>query len=89
MFGTGSFWKREAFEAVAAFNEPFPIYLEIFLPTVVHHLGFRLRDYGEQNRFVSATGDRSREIKQAQSAGAWTLHPVKNLPQGLLSSKKV
>ena len=88
MFGTGSFWKREAFETVASVKEPFPIYLEIYLPTLAHHLGFRLRDYGEQNRFVSNIGERGREIELARSAGAWTLHPVKNLPQGLLSYKK-
>lgn len=88
MFGTGSFWKREAFETVASVEEPFPIYLEIYLPTLAHHLGFRLRDYGEQNRFVSNIGDRGGEIESARSAGAWTLHPVKNLPQSLLSYKK-
>jgi hypothetical protein len=89
MFGTGSFWKRDAFEAVATVEEPFPVYLEVYLPTLAHHLGFRLRNYGEQNRFVSNIGDRSREIESARSDGAWTLHPVKNLPQGLLSSRKV
>lgn len=88
MFGTGSFWKRDTFEAVAKIAEPFPVYLEIYLPTLAHHLGFRLRDYGEQNRFVSNIGDRGREIESARTAGAWSLHPVKNLPQRLLSCKK-
>ena len=78
MLGTGSFWTREAFDAVAAANEPFPMYLEIVLPTLAHHLGFRVRDLREQNRFVRNLGDMITEIPQARSAGAWTIHPVKS-----------
>jgi hypothetical protein len=79
MFGTGSCWKREAFDAVAGFNEPFPIYFELYLPTLAHHLGFRLRDYASQDAFVSNLGDRSAEIQTARDRGAWSLHPVKDL----------
>lgn len=81
MLGTGSFWSRSAFDAVAATDEPFPIYQEVFIPTVAHHLGFRISDYGEQNSFVSHTGERSAEILTVKERGAWTLHPVKRLPQ--------
>ena len=80
MLGTGSFWTRDAFEQVAAADEPFPIYFEIYLPTLAHHLGFRLRDWAEQNPFVVHKGDRAPEIENARAAGAWTLHPVKTLP---------
>lgn len=86
MFGTGSCWTREAFEAVAKFDEPFPVYFEIYLPTVAHHLGFRLRNYGDQDSFVSNLGDRSREVNSAKNQGAWTLHPVKTLPTALSST---
>ncbi|MGI8820705.1 MAG: hypothetical protein ACR2ID_07560 [Chthoniobacterales bacterium] len=79
MFGSGSFWRREAFLAVADATEPFPIYLEIYLPTLAHHLGFRVRDFGEQNRFVRALGDRTRSVGRERQAGGWTLHPVKRL----------
>lgn len=79
MFVTGSFWTREAFEEVARIREPCPVYFEVYLPTVAHHLGFRLRDYGEQDRFVSPSGDWSRKIDKAKREGAWTLHPVKKL----------
>jgi len=85
MFGTGACWTREAFDAVAAFDEPFPVYFEIYLPTLAHHLGFRVRDYGEQDRFVSNLGDRSDEIESARKQGAWTLHPVKTFPPVLSS----
>ncbi len=79
MFGTGSFWTREAFLAVAEREEPFPIYLEIYLPTLAHHLGFRARGYGEQDQFVHNLGERSHLIADARRRGAWTLHPVKEL----------
>jgi hypothetical protein len=80
MLGTGSFWRREAFESVAAYQEPFPIYFELYLPTLAHHLGFRVRDLTDQNPFVMHLGDRESEIEEARRQGAWTLHPVKTLP---------
>ena len=81
MFGSGSFWTREAFDAVAAVDEPVPIYLELSLPTTAHHLGYRLRDWGEQNRHISSLGNFVDRIEQARRDGAWTLHPVKTLWQ--------
>ena len=78
MIATGSFWTRAAFEAVAATPEPSPMYVEIFPPTVAHHLGFRLRDYGPQTHFVRHIGDRVAEAAQARKDGAWTIHPVKS-----------
>jgi hypothetical protein len=79
MFGTGSFWSREAFCAVAHVDEPWPIYMELYLPTLAHHLGFRVRDFAEQNRFVRALRDEISHIERARKEGAWTLHPVKRL----------
>jgi hypothetical protein len=79
MFGSGSFWNREAFCSVSAVKEPFPIYMELYLPTLAHHLGFRVRDFGEQNRFVRVLKDETSYVDQAREEGAWTLHPVKRL----------
>jgi hypothetical protein len=79
MFGSGSFWTREAFSAVAASKESFPVYLELYLPTLAHHLGFRLRNFTGQNRFVRINKDETGNIEQARAEGAWTLHPVKTL----------
>lgn len=79
MLGTGSFWKREALEAVICKEEPFPIYFELYLPTLAHHLGYRLRDFGEQNAFASHLGDFSRCLAQIRSNGAWMAHPIKKL----------
>ena len=79
MFGSGSFWTRAAFDAVGAHTEPFPIYLELYLPTLAHHLGYRLRDWREQNRFITSLGNFVDRIEQARREGAWTLHPVKTM----------
>jgi len=80
MLGTGSFWTREAFDAVAAEKEPFPIYLELYLPTLAHHLGFRVRPLTSDGEpYVRNLGDFREKIRDARLAGAWTVHPVKSL----------
>lgn len=86
MFGTGNFWTRQAFERVARLAEPFPIYLELFLPTAAHHLGFRVRDLKEQNRMVSNKGDFSDRIDQARQEGLWSVHPIKDLAPDLVEA---
>jgi hypothetical protein len=86
MFGSGAFWTREAFDATAAVVEPFPIYLEIYLPTVAHHLGFRLRDLTDQNRFVRPLPEPWLTSAHARHNGALTIHPLKSFwsaPDGL------
>jgi hypothetical protein len=80
MLGTGSFWTRAAFDAVAAEKEPFPIYLEIYLPTLAHHLGFRVRSLTlQEHPYVRHLGKFRGKIREARLAGAWTIHPVKSL----------
>ena len=79
MFGSGSFWTREAFDAVARQEEPFPIYLELYLPTLTHHLGFRVRGWPESDLFIRDRGDFISRIESARQQGAWSLHPVKTL----------
>lgn len=78
MFGSGSFWTREAFDAVASGEEPFRIYLEIYLPTLAHHLGFRVRDLPDQNPFVQVAPDLGANLAAVRAAGAWSAHPVKD-----------
>ena len=77
MIGTGSLWRREVFDEIAQYEEPTPIYLEIYLPTLAHHLGYRVRDFGEQNRFVSSLPKPYFNLAWAQEQGAWTIHPLK------------
>ena len=78
--GCGQFWRREALEAVIAQgDEPEPAYLELQLPSVAHHLGFRLRGLGEQDRFISNHVIPGGEPELMRDIGAWVMHPVKNL----------
>lgn len=78
MFGSGSLWTRSAFVAVAGTPEPFPIYLELALPSTAHHLGFRVRPFPpEAERWIENLGDRAAEIPAAIAAGGWSIHPVK------------
>ncbi len=79
MLGTGSVWRREAFDAVADIAEPFPIYLEIYQPTLAHHMGFRVRPLPDQDQFVDNLRDMSEQIDAARTCGAWVIHPVKRL----------
>lgn len=82
MFGSGSLWTRAAFEAVAAQEEPFPIYLEIALPSLAHHLGYRVRRFPPAaEAWIANLGNRVDEIAAARAAGGWSIHPVKTLWQ--------
>ncbi len=77
MLGCVSFWRREAFIGVADAEESSPLYLELALPTLAHHLGFRVRGLRDQSPFVQPVGDRGMELDALREAGAWMAHPVK------------
>jgi len=78
MLGCGSFWKREAFEAVAVLKPPLRVYLELMLPTAAHHLGFRVRPFGSQDRFMAPELPKTESDFEAfRREGAWRIHPVK------------
>lgn len=83
MLGTGSFWSREAFMGVAAQEQEIPVYMEIYLPTLAHHLGFRVRDFRDQSRCVSPMPMEGMSVEKARQMGCWTVHPIKAiLPSG-------
>lgn len=81
MLGTGTFWTRRAFDAVAAQPEPFRMYLELWIPTVAHHLGYRVRSFhgAEASGFIR-TSPTENLLVEARTQHAWTVHPVKILP---------
>lgn len=81
MFGASSFWTRRAFAAVAQAPEPFPIYLEIFLPTAAHHLGYRVRQFPDEaaRACIRHLGELGSRLPAARAEGAWAIHPVKTL----------
>jgi hypothetical protein len=76
--GFGSFWTVEAFRAVAAQTEPTPVYLELWMPTVAHHLGFRVRRIDEPEKYHQIEGDVAHLMDEATAAGIWNLHPMKS-----------
>lgn len=82
MLGTGHFWKREAWVAVAADTKNSGRYLEIDLATSAFQAGFRLVGLKDQDPFVTNSVENllTTDPAEAVRAGAWTLHPVKSSP---------
>jgi hypothetical protein len=79
MHGSASFWTKAALMKVATQPEVVPIYFELYIPTLAHHLGFRLRDFGDQSRCVRATPSPDLTVEAARQKGCWTVHPIKLL----------
>jgi hypothetical protein len=79
--GCGSFWTKSALETVAEIDEIEPVYLELFLPTVAHHLGFRVVEFSEQNRFISVIPKNRATVSDCKASGALFVHPVKRLSE--------
>lgn len=79
MLGTGHFWKREAWDAVARHTDKSDLYLELDLPTTAHTLGFRLRPLENPANAVMALPSQLKTTpKSAAAAQAWSIHPVKD-----------
>lgn len=79
MFGFGSVWRAAAFRALAAIDEPVPLYLEVFLPSVAHHLGYRIRPVPDAADYATHAerNFQTASILEAASLGRWNIHPVK------------
>jgi hypothetical protein len=77
--GCGQFWRRKALEEVVAMGEPERAYLELQLPSVAHHLGFRVRGLGDQDRFISNDVIHGANPELLRDTGGWVMHPLKNL----------
>jgi hypothetical protein len=77
MLGCATVWRPDALRAVAALEEKMPVYLELWLPSAAHHLGWRVRGLGAQDAFIHYAGDESGRLDEHRRAGAWLAHPVK------------
>jgi hypothetical protein len=81
--GTGLLLRREALEAFCALAAPPPIYIELFVPTVLYHLGFdvadidALGDHYSAVRFLPEMS--SQEVMAAYRAGKIFAHPYKGV----------
>ena len=79
MLGCCVLWRREAFDVVANAELPLPIYLEVFIPTAAHHLGYRVCGIEEQTSYVHPRTKCDGRLRQLLRLGAWFAHPVKRL----------
>lgn len=78
MLGCSSIWTLAAFRKVAHAGAP-RVYLEIGMPSLAHHLGFRVRPIPEaQQKFVTFEGDFTNRIGEFQNEGSWLVHPCKD-----------
>ncbi len=80
MLSTGSFWSRDAFFSLAAQVQEVPVYLEIYLPTAAHHLGYRVKGFGDQSRCIFPAEVLGLSVETARQQGCWTVHPIKSCP---------
>jgi hypothetical protein len=75
--------RRDALEALCSLPDPPPCYFELYVPTVVHHLGFEILDVDAVSdlyagvRWVPEYG--VEEAIRAKRAGRAFVHPFKRL----------
>ena len=82
--GTGMLMRRPVLRALAELDE-LPGYLELAIPTAVHHLGFRLDDmdrFTDLYAHVNAPPDKDRaSVEEARSSGHFFVHPFKRVQE--------
>ena len=80
--GTGMLFRRDALEAFCSIEHPPHAYLELFVPTVVYHLGFELADvdaYGDLYATVRWQPEYGvTEAIAEKHAGRTFVHPFKD-----------
>jgi hypothetical protein len=81
--GTGMLFRRAALEAFCSVEDAPHAYLELFIPTVVHHLGFGVADVDALGGLYAGIRWRPpfsvEEAIAAKAAGRAFLHPFKEL----------
>ena len=81
--GTGFVIRRAALEALLAVTPPRLDYHELYLPTVLHHLGFRLADVDELSDIYDEVAylpaKTLPQVLQAKRRGHFFVHPFKQL----------
>jgi hypothetical protein len=80
--GTGMLFRRAALEAFAGFDHT-PGYLELYVPTVLNHLGFETDDvdrFSDLYAHVNAPPEKDlAALKAARSEGHFFVHPFKRV----------
>lgn len=80
--GYGHLWRRDAFDAFVAVEDKYNVYLEIWLPTVAHHLGYRVQPVGSWQEWNTTSGSFDENYDDAVASSVEWVHPVKNLWKG-------
>lgn len=82
--GTGMLMRREALQAFAQIDHV-PGYLELYVPTLIHHLGFRLDDvdrFSDLYAYVNAPPEKDlAALRAARSERHFFCHPFKRVDQ--------
>ena len=81
MFGSGSMWTRDAFLGVADQNKNIECYLELYLPSLAHHLGYRVRGWRYCDHLISNLPSHAISVEEAKKKNCWTVHPVKEISE--------
>jgi hypothetical protein len=83
--GTGLLLRRDAFDAFCALPSPPPAYVELFVPTMVHHLGYDVVDvdavsdlYADVRWLPEFDLD---EVRAAKRRGRSFAHPFKRIEE--------
>lgn len=80
--GDGFWMRREALEAYVAIGSHPPAYGELYVPTLIHHLGFRVVDvdaHSELYRHVAWGPDHDvQRVLDLAASGVTFVHPVKD-----------
>jgi hypothetical protein len=81
--GSGMLMTRDALARFAALPEPPPSYLELFIPTAMHHLGLRVDDFDRSGGLYADVRWRpefsTEEAIAAKRAGRTFAHPFKQI----------
>ena len=81
--GTGFVMRRAALEAFRALEHPARTYVEMYVPTAVYHLGFRVEDLDAisdiADEVVYAPPKTFDDVLRAKRAGHFFVHPFKQL----------
>jgi len=83
-FGPGMVFRRDALDAVAAvIGDAPPVMQELMVPTLVHHLGFRVVDVNEHGDLYAGIRWKPQltveEALEAKRAGRFFVHPFKRM----------
>ena len=81
-FGNGFTISSRALQAMAELESPPPVYNEVFFPTLVHHLGFKICDIGTYSnmfRHVRWQPYSPEEVRKQMLQGVPCCHPFKDI----------